>query len=102
MASALDGFFLSFRALIEDFTSQIQKAIKKDHNTNTSRVVAINSMSVLKLFPGVFLINHIEGIVNITEITIIIPIYNPIHAFLLFIRLLMPNCNICALFWVSI
>ena len=73
-AFLLSGFFSSLRELTRYFTSQIQAIIANNHNTNTSKVVAIRFRSVEKTFPGTFFIISIDGKVNASAIAIIIQI----------------------------
>ncbi|MCR5700120.1 MAG: hypothetical protein K6G49_01655 [Candidatus Saccharibacteria bacterium] len=67
-AFPLDGFFLDFFRLTKNPTNQIQDIIAINHNPNTSKVVAIKSISVEKLFPGTFFIASIEKMVSIIDI----------------------------------
>lgn len=79
-----DGFLFNFRELFRNFINQTQDAIIKNHTVNTSRVVAIKFVSVLKLLPGMLFIISIDGNVKINDTTMIMLIYITLVAIFLF------------------
>lgn len=87
-AFLLSGVFSNLRELTRYFASQIQAIIANNHNTNTSKVVAIRFRSVEKPFPGTFFIISIDGNVNTNAIVTTIQIWTTLVTILLFFSFL--------------